>query len=179
MAGAVRLLNWGCGVIQPGPPWVNVDAADLGQEHVEDIGDGLSFPAGTFDGAVASHSLQEIPYNRLGYALDELHRVLVPGGTLRTLSPNPLAAFAAYQRGDAAWFPIGADEPTLDGKFTSYLNWFGTARCLFTPARMIELLTRAGFGDVTEMPWGESRLPDLAALGTREPEQQTIVEGTR
>lgn len=170
------LLNLGCGVIQPGPPWVNVDAVDHGQDHVEDIADGLSFPAGTFNGILASHSLQEIPYDRLGVALGELRRVLAPGGTLRTLSPNPLAAFAAYQRGDTAWFPIGDDEPTIDDKLTCYLNWFGSARNLFTPARMINVLTRFGFRAAVEMPFATSRLSGLAALDDRHGEQQTIVE---
>lgn len=172
------LLNFGCGSIQPGIPWVNVDAVDHGQDHIADICDRLPFFDDCFAGAVASHSLQEIPYDLLPAALAELRRVLQPGARLRTLSPNPLSAFAAYVRGDIGWFPIGDDEPTLDGKLACYLNWFGTAACLFPPARMIEVLTSAGFQHAVEMPYGESSAPWLADLDDREPEQQTIVEAT-
>lgn len=172
-----RLLNFGCGSIQP-DGWVNVDRADFGQPLILDAldGDGLGFRDDHFDGILCSHSLQENGYDDLPVVLAELRRILRPGGVLRVLCPNIEAAFAAYQRGDRAWFPVNDREPDLDDALCVYLNWFGTAKSLCTGRRLVTLLTRAGFIDATPAGYGQSRLSGLAGLDDREPEDQIIVE---
>jgi predicted SAM-dependent methyltransferase len=173
-------LNFGCGSIQPAG-WINVDRQDFGQGLVVDLLDHGSYPAfpdGHFDGIVASHSLQENGYDELPVVLVELRRILRPGGVLRVLWPDVAAAVRAWQAGDRAWFPINDNEPDLDDKFAVYLNWFGTARTLCTAPRLVTLLERAGFVNVTRDAFGVSRLAGLAALDDREPEDQIIMEAT-
>lgn len=174
-----RLLNFGCGD-RVADGWDNLDREDHGQRWVVDIeSEPLPFLDGSIDGVVASHSLQEIGYHSLPGALAELYRVLRPGGVLRVLSPNLLASIAAYLRGDRAWFPVNDSEPSIDDGFCCYLNWFGTARTVWTPQRTIDVLVRAGFRDAREMPFGRSQIEGLADLDDREPEEQVIVEATR
>jgi predicted SAM-dependent methyltransferase len=174
----LTLLNFGCGSIQPAG-WTNVDRTDFGQTWTADAATGrLPFRSGAFDGAVCSHSLQENTYDELPVVLGELRRVLRPGGVLRVLWPDVAAVVAAWQRGDRAWFPINDNEPALDDAFCCYLNWFGTARTLCTEPRLFTLLARAGFAGVARMDFGRSRLPELATLDDREPEEQLIMEAT-
>lgn len=172
------LLNFGCGSIQP-PGWINVDRQDFGQDLIIDLLDHGSYPAfrdGHFDGIVASHSLQEDGYEELPAVLAELRRILRPGGTLRVLWPDVAAAVRAWIGGRRDWFPINDNEPSIDDAFCCYLNWFGTAKTLCTAPRLVTLLERAGFVDVTRVDFGHSRLAGLAALDDRQPEEQLIVE---
>lgn len=96
----MRRLNVGCGLdIRPAAEgWVNMDVAKLdGVDVVHDI---LRFPwpfeAGSFDHVYMSHVLEHVPHRVDGHARDgfvlvmeEVHRILRPGGTFEILSPHP------------------------------------------------------------------------------------------
>lgn len=139
-------LNWGSGpVVAPG--WTNSDIGGYGQEHCGDILEGLPWPDGHFDGIVANHSLQALPAGELDHALREFHRVLRPGGHLRVLVPNVVAAFLAWQREDDQWagYRAIAEPWGLDRKFCHYLTWGGQNRSCFTREVLGMLLMRNGF----------------------------------
>lgn len=144
MGGAPVRVNFGCGSVQP-DGWTHVDRVDYGQDTVADVLDGLPFPDDSAQYVVANHSLSDLDHHELGPALRELRRVLVPGGVLRILVPDLLAAVAAHQRGDAAWFPLGADLPTVDERLCCFVGWFGTARSQWTYRYAATLLLAAGF----------------------------------
>lgn len=168
-------VNFGCGSVQP-DGWVNVDRVDYGQEVLADVLDGLPFDDDTASCVVANHSLSDLDHHQLGPALKELHRILAPGGVLRILVPDLLAAVAAHSRGDVAWFPLGDDLPSIDERLCCFVGWFGTAKSQWTYGYAETLLRHAGFATVVCGQPHRSRWdPDSAALDDREV-QALIVE---
>jgi predicted SAM-dependent methyltransferase len=175
-------LNVGCGSIQP-DGWVNLDIADHGQRWVADMRDRLPWDDDTFDYAVANHSLSDLDHHELKPALKELRRVLTPGGVLRILVPDLIAAFAAYRRADFDWFPLGDDLPSIDERLCCFVGWFGTAKSQWTFSYACTLLHGAGFGAITqagphEATWLSPEGSEIATLDDREI-QALIVEARK
>lgn len=99
-AGRVeRSLNVGCGedIRPPSEGWVNLDVIALpGVDVVHDL---MEFPwpfdDNTFDYVLARHVMEHIPHRLPGRAKDgfllfmeELHRILKPGGRVEIFSPH-------------------------------------------------------------------------------------------
>lgn len=168
-------LNYGCGSVHL-PGYVNVDIQDYGQDVKVDLLAGLPFTDGAFESIIASHSVQEIPYDDLIPGLEELRRVLRPGGVLRILVPDIAVACGRYLEHDIEYFPINDNEPSLDDKFCLYINWFGTARSLFTRQRLFNVCLRAGFYKAEWERYGEGVGGEH---DNREPERALIVVATK
>ena len=144
-AGVAR-LNWGCG-LTPAAGWVNSDRLPgKGIQVSCDIRDGLPLSDATFDYAVSIHGVQDLPYRDIVPALQELRRVLRPGGVLRLGLPDLDRALAAYARGDRDYFYIAdAESSTLGGKLIVQIVWYGSTRTPFTWEFARELLFKADF----------------------------------
>lgn len=166
-----RRLHWGCGPLTP-YGWTNSDIAALpGVEVVADILRGLPLADGAFDYAVSIHALPEIAFRDQAAALAELRRVLRPGGVLRLGLPDMDKAIAAYIDKDPDYFLIPDDHATsLAGKLIVQLTWYGTSRCMFTASFATELLTRAGFREITPCRFRQtaSEFPGIVELDDRE-----------
>jgi SAM-dependent methyltransferase len=178
---AIKRLNWGCGSwIVPG--WINADQKDDPRQEISgDIRDGLPLDDGSIDYAVAIHALPEVPYPDLVPVLQELRRVLKPGGTLRVSVPDLNRSIAAYQRGDRDYFQIpDGDAASTGGKFCLFLNWYGYTRSLFTPDYIEELLLKAGYATVHHCGYKETRSahPGIVELDNRE-DESLFVEGVK
>jgi ubiquinone/menaquinone biosynthesis C-methylase UbiE len=181
MTDTTKRLNWGCGG-HTLPGWINVDQKDGGHIDVScDIMSGLPFADATIDYAASIHALPEVHYNDQVTVLTELRRVLKPGGVLRLALPDLLKGVAAYQRRDRDYFLVpDEDARSLGAKLITQLVWYGYSRTLFVPEYAMELLTRAGFINVTECRFRQtrSRFSDIVELDNREPES-LFVEGTK
>jgi predicted SAM-dependent methyltransferase len=166
-------VNWGCGP-QPAPGWLNSDL--LTAEGIDvscDILDGLPLATGSIDYVTSIHALQSLPYLDVVPALQELLRVLTPGGVLRLALPDLERGLAAYRRNDPAYFYIPDEESsTISGKFIVQMTWYGSNRMLFTEEFARELLLRAGFQRVTRCAYRvtASRYPEIVELDNRERE---------
>src|SRR6476659_4070658 len=174
----MRKMNFGCGPVQP-EGWHNVDIQDLGQEHVNDILEGLPFPSDHFDYVVANHSLCGITHCKVGQALEELHRVAKPKGVVRVLVPDIRKAFTRWLEGDADWF--SNTDGSIDERFCGYLTWFSSNASVFTPIYLKELLQRSGWSEPTQVEFGTTSYaehPGIAELDSRERED-LIVEGIK
>lgn len=149
---AIR-LNWGCGPERP-EGWFNSDVMQYGPPddhfHQGDIVMGLPWPDGFFEGAVAHHSLQSLAAWELDHGLNELHRVIRPGGWLRITVPDVIAAFVAWEHADVSWpgFEAITDPWGIDRKFAHYLTWGGFNRTTFTRSTLADAILRAGFRQV-------------------------------
>jgi predicted SAM-dependent methyltransferase len=169
----VRRVNWGCGP-QPAPGWLNSDLLTAeGIDFSCDILDGLPLATGSIDYVTSIHALQSLPYLDVVPALQELLRVLTPGGVLRLALPDLERGLAAYRRNDPAYFYIPDEESsTISGKFIVQMTWYGSNRMLFTEEFARELLLRAGFQRVTRCAYRvtASRYPEIVELDNRERE---------
>jgi SAM-dependent methyltransferase len=174
-------LNWGCGA-HPEPGWVNSDLKDdPGIDLSCDIRNGLPVADATFDYAVSIHALPMIPYRELVPALQELRRVLRPGGVLRLGLPDLDKAIEAYRSGDRSYFLVpDDDEPTLGGKLIVQLLWYGWSVTLFTEDFTLDLLQRAGFRDVRLCSFRQTASEHAAIVSLDNREHESLfVEGTR
>jgi SAM-dependent methyltransferase len=177
----VTRLNWGCGE-HFAAGWINSDVkAHPGVDLVADIRQGLPLDRDSIDYAVGIHVLPELAYPELVPALEELHRVLVPGGTLRLALPDLRRGIDAYLAGDEDYFKVGRDEvASLGGRFVVQMLWYGYSRSLFTADFALELLERAGFEDVRQCSFGQTAagIAEIVALDNRE-EESLFVEGRK
>jgi len=173
LGARVARLNWGCG---PTPPqgWINSDRLHGDGIQVScDIREGLPLPDDAFEYAVSIHGLQDLPYLDVVPALQELRRVLQPGGVLRLGLPDLERAMEAYARGARDYFYIpDADAVTLGGKLIVQIIWYGSVRTPFTWPFARELLAKAHFARVTRCRYGEtaSLHAEIVALDNRERE---------
>jgi len=176
-----RRLNWGCGG-HTLPGWINSDQkAGPGIDLSCDIARGLPLVTGSIDYAVSIHALPEVPYDRIVPVLQELGRVLKPGGVLRLALPDLLKGVAAYERGDRGYFMVpDEDAQSLGAKLVTQLVWYGYSRTLFTFGFIDEMLRKAGYVDVVECAFRRtaSAHPEIVALDNREAET-LFVEATK
>ncbi len=130
---------------------------------------------------MARRVLRLLPWPDLIPALAELRRVTRPGGYLRVLVPDLLAAVHAYEVGKTAHFVV-ADrvEASIDGKLCVYLSQAGSTRSVFTARWLQELLYRAGWAEAWTIGAGEtgSELAGIVELDSREHES-IIIEARR
>jgi hypothetical protein len=156
------------------PGWINSDVKDEpGVDLVADIKQGLPLETNSIDYAVSIHALPEFSYPELVPALEELHRVLAPGATLRLALPDLRRGIDAYLAGEEDYFKVGRDEVTsLGGRFIVQMLWYGYSRTLFTPDFALELLQRAGFAEPRECAFGvtASGIAEIVELDNREDE---------
>jgi SAM-dependent methyltransferase len=169
----MRRLNWGCG---PGPAagWLNSDRnGGPGIEIVRDIRDGLPLEPDSVDYIVSIHAFQDLSFLDIVPSLQELHRVLAPGGVLRLGLPDLDRAIQAYVAGDRDYFYIpDADATSLGGKLIAQIIWYGSVRTPFTFDFVAEALGTAGFRAVHRCRFGEtlSPFPEITTLDNRERE---------
>jgi SAM-dependent methyltransferase len=178
---AIKRLHWGCGSWTP-PGWINSDIKDgPGIDISCDIRNGLPLEDASIDYAVSIHALPEMPYNDLVPALQELRRVLKPGGVLRLALPDLLKGVQAYHKGNRDYFLIpDEDAKSLGAKLVLQLIWYGYSRTMFTPEFIEEMLQKAGFSHINHCAFKEthSPFPDIVSLDNRENES-LFVEAVR
>ena len=170
----VRRLNWGCGATGE-PGWINSDLKDGPSIDITaDIRDGLPLETASLDYIVSVHALPMISYPDLVPVLQELRRMLKPGGVLRLALPDLDRNIDAYLRRDRDHF-LGpdADVRTFSGKFITHLLWYGYTVTLFTAEFIEELLWAAGYRQVRHCGFQQttsSHAPGILELDNRENE---------
>jgi SAM-dependent methyltransferase len=177
----VKRLNWGCG--HSGVPgWINADLKEgPGIDISGDIRDGLPLESNSVDYVVSIHALPEVPYDDLVPVLEELRRVLKPGGVLRLALPDLEKGMAAYERGERDYFFVPDEEwGDLGSKLIVQLVWYGYSRTPFVAGFVEELLLKSGFEQVRHLSHRQtaSHFPEIVELDNRERES-LFVEATK
>jgi predicted SAM-dependent methyltransferase len=137
-----------------------------------DLRHGLPFADASVDALVAIHVLQDLAWSDLQPAVEELHRVMRPGGALRLGLPDLERALCAFAAGNAGYFHVPDEHArSIGAKLVTQIIWYGSVRTPFTFDFAKEWLLRAGFEQVLRCRFGESAGPAwLAALDNRERE---------
>jgi SAM-dependent methyltransferase len=175
----IRRLHWGCGSITP-PDWINSDiVSGPGVQVCGDIRQGLPLENGSLDYIVSQHGLQDLGIYEQVDALRELWRLLKPGGVLRLGLPDLDLAIAAYQRGNREYFLV-QDWESISGNFVSHVLWYNLTRTPFTREFAQELLRKAGFREVFQLAYRETRSahPGIVDLDSR-PAESFFVEAVK
>lgn len=82
------ILNLGCGTTKPSNHF-GIDIQDLpGVDLVADLNDGIPIETATFDIVAAFDFLEHIEPKKNIFIMEEIYRVLKPGGTLEFLVPT-------------------------------------------------------------------------------------------
>jgi SAM-dependent methyltransferase len=166
-------LHIGCGPCHL-PGWVNLDIHPA--PVATNVLWGLPFVDGSARYVFLSHLLEHLFYpNDVQPFLDDIHRVLMPGGVVRIIVPDIEACIDAYQRRDAAFFAGrrrhwggGDGEPTRLEDFLAYAGAGPDPAWLFEAHKfgydfetLSRALTRAGFADVQRSGYMRSAHPAL------------------
>ena len=144
-----------------------------GVDIVGDVREGLPLDESSVDCIASVHFLQEVPLDDLVPTLQELRRVLKPGGTIRLVLPDLDKGIRAYLDKDVEHFLVpDEDARSLGGKFIFHMLWYGHSRVLFTYDFIEELLLKAGFSRVERCACGEtaSAISEILELDNRENE---------
>lgn len=96
-----------------------------------------------FDGGVINHVLCTMNDYSAHKALINIHRMMKPGATLTVIDMDLLKVFKSYQDGRSEDIPI--EEGSIDDKLCFAISGYGTRKSLYTPERMMKVLTEAGF----------------------------------
>ena len=176
VAGAtIRKLHLGAGSnILPG--WLNVDYFPIKTQVVHfDATKKFLFDSEIFDFALNEHMIEHIPYQGARNMLQEIHRVLKPGGVLRISTPDlafliglldsdrPAIAQQYIDWTSAQWSP----DATTGHESVYVLNnfFYNYGHCfIYTKALLLQMLSDAGFKAVTEQQILQSQHPDLVGL---------------
>lgn len=146
----------------------------------------IPLPDGSARVVYSSHMIEHLDRASARGLLDEMHRVLRPGGLVRIVAPDLRRLADAYVNGgDADQFVastlMARDQPTGFVARLKLATLGGRDHAwMYDAASLTALVTAAGFADVRALPPGETRIPDPGALDLRERSAESIyVEAIR
>jgi predicted SAM-dependent methyltransferase len=140
-----------------------------------DLTKGLPFQDRSMSGIFSEHCLEHFSLPTARLVVDDLFRILSPGGTIRIVVPDAGMYLDTYQRqsrGDGrVAFPFQKElyaKTKLESPMVSVNEIFYTDRdspaghqCMFDYSLLSEILHLAGFSDVKRCCFGEGRDPML------------------
>lgn len=164
----MRMANFGCGPdikeSTEDVEWFNFDrvltSENIGNDHLH-LWNMTQDPHGqmehtwveSFDGGLINHVLCTGNDYSAHQMLINIHRMLRPGGKLIVIDMDLLKVFKSYQDGRPEDIPIEDGSP--DAKLCFAISGYGTRLSLYTPERMKEVLTEAGFRIVKQLDSSE------------------------
>ena len=82
-------LNIGCGYRKMGDGFINIDnRPDVEPDLVWNVLDGLPYPDSSVDFVLANDFLEHIPIGKTVQVIEEIFRVLKPGGIFESMTPS-------------------------------------------------------------------------------------------
>lgn len=164
--------------------WLNTDRNPSPGAVYLDATAPLPFEEATFAHVFSEHLIEHLPYAAGLRMLHESHRVLRPGGRIRTATPD-LATITGLLEGSAggigeryaewlasSYFPEHHGPPAAFAINQAFRGW-GHA-FLYDEATLGATLRSAGFADVRRLGFGISDDPELAGL-----EDHGVPDGNR
>lgn len=165
-------LHLGCGHNYL-PGWVNIDVSRVPRrlDLRWNVNDGLPAGDATCEFVYSEHLVEHLPVVRAVALLRECRRVLVPGGVVRTAMPSLEHLVARYASPDwrdqdwLRWPAFQFVESRAEMLNLSFRSW---GHCwLYDREELHRRLAEAGFAEIDDVAWGESRHEALRGLETR------------
>lgn len=152
----MRAFNLGCGPIiyEDGymgyEKWRNVDAVyDHPAVEKLDLRYRTPLVGEGYDLALVNHVLCTMRPEEVTMFLKNAYQVLRPGGSIVVIDVDLLKAFGDYMMNDGKNLPV--QEQDKDFNLCMHLSGYGTRLSLYTPQRMKDALSIAGFHDAREI----------------------------
>lgn len=131
----------------------------------------LPFAESTFEFVFSSHVFEHLPRAVFSRLLQELYRVLKPGGTIRTSVPDLSVMVRDYNANDPDAFVKAVFE-------IDHANTKNRHHWMYAEQSMREALIAAGFCSVTRCQYRQGKCPDLELLDNR-PEHSLFMEADK
>jgi len=157
------LLHLGSGANRL-PGWVNIDLLGMGSDLAWDLRRRLPFPDACTQAAWLEHVIQEFTLADALALLEECHRVLRPGGTIRVGVPD-LGRYIHSYTGDRELIEQARPNRPTSLLAVAEVTQFHGNRSAYDAQTLVMLLEGAGFVDVDSRGFRESKtlepVPDL------------------
>lgn len=131
----------------------------------------LPFEENSFEFVFSSHVFEHLPRVSLARLLDEIHRVLRPGGTMRVSVPDLTIMVNSYQEEDGDAFVKAMFE-------IDQANAKNRHQWMYNERSMRAMLSEAGFASITRCQYRQGKCPDLELLDNR-PEHSLFMEADK
>jgi predicted SAM-dependent methyltransferase len=155
-------LNFGCGETHY-DGWSGIDQFFAPQVDLTiDLRRPLPFPDGSVDWCYSEHFLEHLYPHEGQRHLNEVHRILKPGGRYRVVVPDVLKFAKNYLAGDAEFFRRAfpwAERPMQ--ALYCVANWNGQHRNILDFQELRHMGGIAGFCAVDQSGANKSDIPDL------------------
>jgi len=175
-------VNVGCGK-EPFPGWINLDLDPATPADILwDVTDGLPFPDDSCAFIYSEHFLEHIPVAEGVRFLTECRRSLQPGGVVRIGMPGVQDVVREYHENIWAKQPwlakYGYDWIKTRAEYIniSFREW--GHQWLYDQEELERRLREAGFTQIEDAGWGESKHPELRKRESRD-ETRLICEATK
>jgi predicted SAM-dependent methyltransferase len=153
--------------------WINVDVGRDAEGRVfrMDAAETWPFATASAEAVNSEHFVEHLTLDQVSAYFREAHRVLRPGGVIRTSTPDLEGICAAYVRDDDAALAVhrshGYEARNLADLVNNYFYSHGH-RHIFDFATLEEMLGDVGFTQVERVAFGESRHDVLRGIDTHE-----------
>lgn len=128
----------------------------------------LPFPDGEWDCVVSHFALEHVSWRNVIPFLQEVFRIVKPGGMAVFAVPNTEAQFHWALNNPAGWDGKGPFESISEVIFGSQDYPENYHKCFFSPGIVEMLFTAVGFGKVDVKPYGE-RATDMVISAVKTP----------
>jgi predicted SAM-dependent methyltransferase len=146
------------------PGWVNVDLLGMGSDLAWDLRRRLPFPDASARAAFVEHVIEHFILADALALLEECHRVLAPGGTIRVGVPD-LERYIRSYVGDRELIEQARPNRPTSLLAVAEVAQFHGHRSAYDAETLVRLLEEAGFIDVDVRGFRESKtlepVPDL------------------
>ena len=95
-------LNWGCGPFRAPAPWHNIDVVRRGETQPDEVVEAslpLPYPDDSCERIYLGHMLEHWPWAGVNALLDEVARLLAPGGEVMFVGPDVYRAIKLWKAG--------------------------------------------------------------------------------